>query len=337
MNVYEHMKHDFMMKIASVVPELGKETLCRIAKAMDEVSGRYSISEAETHLAVLGREEFQRVIKNYIVVKHMEGLSDATLQNYLFRLHHFMKASTKPLEKLTANDIRLYLFKYQSESGITNRSLDSVRSVICTFLRWAASEGYISTNPAETIKPIKWEAKPREALEQIELERIRRACTSARETAIVEVLYSTGCRVSELSGIKLSDIDWNAHSVNLFGKGKKWRTSYINAKAEMAIRVYLAQRKHESIFLFCNDRGGGQMKKGNIERMIRSIRDRAGMGDRRITPHTFRHTTATQALQSGMPVTDIQLLLGHASVNTTMVYAHTTHEAVQAGHKRCIV
>lgn len=337
MNVYEHMKHDFMMKIASVVPELGKETLCRIAKAMDEVSGRYSVSEAETHLAVLGREEFQRVIKNYIVVKHMEGLSDATLQNYLFRLQHFMKASTKPLEKLTANDIRLYLFKYQSESGITNRSLDSVRSVICTFLRWAASEGYISTNPAETIKPIKWEAKPREALEQIELERIRRACTSSRETAIVEVLYSTGCRVSELSGIRLSDIDWNAHSVNLFGKGKKWRTSYINAKAEMAIRVYLAQRKHESIFLFCNDRGGGQMKKGNIERMIRSIRDLAGMGDRRITPHTFRHTTATQALQSGMPVTDIQLLLGHASVNTTMVYAHTTHEAVQAGHKRCIV
>ena len=337
MNVYEHMKHDFMMKIASVVPELGKETLCRIAKAMDEVSGRYSVSEAETHLAVLGREEFQRVIKNYIVVKHMEGLSDATLQNYLFRLQHFMKASTKPLEKLTANDIRLYLFKYQSESGITNRSLDSVRSVICTFLRWAASEGYISTNPAETIKPIKWEAKPREALEQIELERIRRACTSSRETAIVEVLYSTGCRVSELSGSRLGDIDWNAHSVNLFGKGKKWRTSYINAKAEMAIRVYLAQRKHESIFLFCNDRGGGQMKKGNIERMIRSIRDRAGMGDRRITPHTFRHTTATQALQSGMPVTDIQLLLGHASVNTTMVYAHTTHEAVQAGHKRCIV
>lgn len=158
-----------------------------------------------------------------------------------------------------------------------------------------------------------------------------------RELAILEMLYSTGCRVSELTGIKLSDIDWNCHSVSLLGKGKKYRTSYLNAKAEIAIRSYLSHRSHTSAYLFCNDRGGGKMKKTNIERMIRIIRNRAGMGDRRITSHTFRHTTATQALQSGMPITDIQVLLGHASVNTTMIYAHTSREAVQAGHKRCIV
>lgn len=337
MNAYERMKHDVMARIINSIPELENSVLCKISTALDEVSSKYCINEAETHLAVLGREEFQRIIKNYIVVKHMEGLSDNTLQNYLLRLNHFMNASLKPISEINANDVRLYLFKYQNDTGITNRSLDSIRSVICTFFRWAASEGYIQNNPVENMKPIKFEAKPRQALEQIDLEIIRNACSTDREKALIEVLYSTGCRVSELTGIKLSDIDWNCHSVSLLGKGKKYRTSYLNAKAEIAIRSYLSHRSHTSAYLFCNDRGGGKMKKTNIERMIRIIRNRAGMGDRRITPHTFRHTTATQALQSGMPITDIQVLLGHASVNTTMIYAHTSREAVQAGHKRCIV
>lgn len=337
MNVYERMKHELMMKVATILPELDRSSLCKIAGAMDEVSAGYNISEAETHLAVLGREEFTKVVKTYVVIKHMEGLRETTLQNYTLRLKNFMMAMTKPLGEITATDVRLYLFKYQSDTGISNRSLESIRIIICSFLRWAAREGYIRVNPVESIKPIKYEAKPREALEQIELEVIRRACTTEREKAIIEVLYSTGCRVSELIGIKLSDIDWHTHSVTLLGKGCKYRTSYINAKAEIAIRAYLANRKHDSDYLLCNDRGGKAMTKGNLERMIRNLRERAGMGNRKITPHTFRHTTATQALQSGMPVTDIQVLLGHANVSTTMVYAHTSNTAVQSGHKRCIV
>ena len=337
MNVYEHLKHDFVSKVSWLIPELNSQTLSQIATALDEVSARYRICEAETHLSVIGRDEFEKVVKNYIVVRHMEGMSETTVKNYMRTLRAFMLDSSKPLRELTANDIRMYLFKYQSKNGVTNRTLEQIRGVICTFMRWAASEGYIPTNPVETLKPIKWTAKPREALEQIELEEIRQACRTDREKAIIEVLYSTGCRVSELTSIKLSDIDWNTRSVSLLGKGKKWRTSYINAKAEVAIKTYLSRRSHESAYLFINDRGGAKMDKNNVERMIRVIRQRAGMGDRRITPHTFRHTTATQALQSGMPVTDIQQLLGHASVNTTMVYAHVSNEDVRAGHKRCIV
>lgn len=337
MNAYDRLKHEFMIKIVNAFPQFDRDTLCEISKNLEQTFNHYTITEAEMHLAVLGREEFQSIIKSYIVIKHMEGLSDATLKNYLQKLQHFMNWATKPLNEISANDVRLYLYKYQADTGISNRSLDSIRVVICTFLRWAASEGYIAKNPTENMKAIKWEKKPREALEQIELEIIRKACITDRERAVIEVLYSTGCRVSELARIRLSDIDWNAHSVELFGKGRKYRTSYINAKAEVAIRTYLSRRVHQSLYLFCNDRGGAQMTKGNIERMIRVIRDRAGMSDRRITPHTFRHTTATQALNAGMPITDIQRLLGHSSVNTTMIYAHTSQEGVQAGHKRYIV
>ncbi len=337
MDVYERMKHDLMLKIATSLPELSRDSLCCIAKAMDEISSRYTIGEAEVHLAVLGQDEFERVIKTYIVTKHMEGLSDLTIQNYLLRLKAFMIGVAKPLGKVTANDVRLFLFNYQAQHNISNRTLESVRMIISTFLRWATSEGYITANPAETLKPIKYTVTPRSALEQIELERIRMTCSTKRETALIEVLYSTGCRVTELTSIKLSDIDWIKHTVTLFGKGKKYRTSYINAKAEVALQAYLSTRAHQGEYLFNNDRGGGKMSKENVERIIRNIKDRAGFGDRKITPHTFRHTTATQALRSGMPVNDIQVLLGHANVATTMIYAHTTNEAIASGHKRCIV
>lgn len=337
MNHYEKMKHDVMMKIATRIPEMNTESLCLIAQCLDEVVSGYTISEAETHLAIVGREEFVRVVKNYIVIKKMEGLSEKTLSRYLLTLKNFIDKMMKPIGEVTANDIRLFLFSYQDERGISNRSLESMRGVICTFFRWAASEGYISRDPSVPLKPIKWTAKPREALEQIDLEIIRKACQDERESALVEVLYSTGCRVSELIGIKLNDVDWDKRTVLLFGKGRKYRTSYINAKAEVAIKEYLRVRKHDSEYLFCNIRGGGKLGKDNVERIVRNLKTRAGMEDRNITPHVFRHTTATQAVRSNMPIVDIQRLLGHSNVATTMVYAHTSSESVQAGHRRCIV
>ena len=337
MKFYEHMKYEVLQRVADILPDLEHDALKKIAMVMDEVSVHYTISEAETNLVVMGREEFERIIKTFIVVKGMEGLSKATLENYLLRLRPFMEAMRKPIGEITTNDIRLYLFNYQSERKISNRSLETIRITLCSFFKWASCEGYIAKNPTETINPIKFTAKPRKALSQIELEIIRRACRSARETALIEVLYSTGCRVSELIGIKLSDIDWNNKTVLLFGKGQKYRTSYLNAKAEIAIKAYLYNRQHDSIYLFCNDRGGGKMGKDNVEKIIRIIAERAGMGDKGITPHVFRHTTATQALKNGMPVTDIQKLLGHCNVATTMVYAHTSPESVQHEHIRCVI
>lgn len=337
MNLHERMRHELMMMVAANLQHLSKDDLCAIAQAFDRTASNYNISEAEKHLTILGREEFIRVIKCFIVVKRMEGLSDKTLKRYLLVLKNFMEASVKPLGEITANDIRLYLFKYQEERSVDNRTLECMRIVIGTFMKWATSEGYIERDPTVSLRPIKFTEKPREALEQIDLEILRRACRDAREAALIEVLYSTGCRVSELSGLKISDIDWKKKTVLLFGKGGKYRTSYINAKAEVALCAYLKWRKHDSPYLFCNDRGGGQMKKDNIERIVRNLRERAGMKDRNITPHVFRHTTATQALRSGMPVNDIQTLLGHCNVATTMIYAHVSQSDIQAGHKRCIV
>lgn len=330
----EHMRHELLTALSS---GMNTEELSFIASKFDAIAEGYEIVRAETSLAVVGRDELVGLIKTYLVVKRMEGLSEKTLDQYGIYLHKMMLAMNKAPAEITANDIRLFLYRYQEAKGISNRTLDRVRSVVCSFFRWAASEEYIPRSPVETIKAIKYEEKPRHAISQIELERIRRACETPRELAIIETLYSTGCRVSELIGIKLIDVDWSTKSVHLLGKGKKHRESYINAKAEIAIREYLADRKHESIYLLCNDRGGGPMKKENVERMMRKISERAGFMDRRITPHVMRHTTATQAVRSGMAVEDVQRLLGHSNISTTMIYAEVSQDGVQSMHRKCVV
>ena len=332
--MYEKIRSELL---ASLSGRFGVEDLRIIGEHLDTAMKDYTITEAEHALIIPGREELKKLIKTYIVVRGIEGLSPRTLKNYAMHLLNFAEWVRCPIKELTANDIRLYLYEYQQARKISNRSLDALRSCLAPFFGWAANEGHIPVNPMQTIKPIKHERKQRQALTQIELEYIRRACRTARERAIVEMLYSTGCRVSELCGIRLNDINWHTGEVQLLGKGSKHRTSYINAKAEVAVKEYLRTRKHDSIYLFCNDIGGGQMHKDMVEKMMRSISDRCENIERRITPHILRHTSATQALKSGMPVQDIQQLLGHESIATTMIYAKTSLEAVAAGHKRCVV
>lgn len=332
--MYEQFKNQLLTALAS---SFTVEQLQLISYKLDVIADNYSIKAAEKSLAILGREEMVKLVKTYLVVRNMEGLSVKTLESYYLHLKNFTNAMRKPVKELTANDIRLYLFHYQQRHDITNRSLEAVRGCLATFFQWATNEKYLEQNPMLNIKPIKYEKRPREALSQMDLEYVRRACSSKRETAIVEVLYSTGCRVSELTGIKLSDIDWASHSVALLGKGNKHRTSYINAKAEVAVKEYLKDRKNKSEYLFCNERGGTQMKKDNVEKIIRGISTRSGLVNKKISPHVFRHTTATQALRAGMPVQDIQQLLGHSSIATTMIYATTSADAVAAGHKKFVV
>lgn len=330
----EHLKNDLMTKLSIV---LSAEALNAFSHAFDEVITHYDVSKSEVNLTVTGREEFLSLIKTYVMVKKMEGLSDLTINNYFLHLKSFVMTTNKFPAEVTSNDVRLYLYHYQNCRKISNRSLDKVRSAICAFFRWAASENYIPRNPTETLKPIKYEEKPRKAIDQVDLELMRRGCKTNRELAILEVFYSTGCRVSELINLKIDDINWITREVKIFGKGQKHRVSYLNAKALIALHEYLKSRTHSSPYLFCNDRGGGSMTKSNIERIIRIISENAGLKDKHITPHTMRHTTATQALKNGMPIQDIQKLLGHENVATTMIYAKTSLDEVRSKHQTCVL
>lgn len=192
-------------------------------------------------------------------------------------------------------------------------------------------------NPCRQISPIRYEEKPREPLNGIEMELVRYACENQRERAIIETFYSTGCRVTELSNLNICDIDFNTGEVHLFGKGKKHRTSYVNAKSEVALKKYLETRNDSNVALFVSQRKPHQrLKKNAIESIVRQIGERSGI-NRRLFPHLIRHTTATDAIDRGMDATELQKLLGHADLETTMIYAKISQENVKRSHKKYIV
>lgn len=334
--MYEHFRNDFQCEATEYgVPE---QTLVEVLAVLDGIATRYEISRKETALTIY-KGDVPEVVKIYMVCKKIEGLSQKTLDTYLRMLKLFFRDIGKPLPQITTNDIRVYLFNYQKRRGCSNRSLNKYRQYIASFFSWAADEGYVQQNPMRTVPAIKYEKKPRQSLTQLELEYLRQSCVTLRERAIIEFLYSTGCRVSELCDVKLSDIDWSAGTVHLFGKGNKHRTSFINAKAEVHLKAYLKTREDDCAALFVTIRRPYRpLKKDAAEKIVRNISGRAPAEmQKHVTPHILRHTTATIALQNGMPIADISKLLGHEKIDTTMIYAHTCMESVQVGHRKYVV
>ena len=327
MNEYEQMRNRFLAELDNRT-HFPADTLELISTALDRVAYGYEIKKKELSLATY-TDPIPMLLKTYIVVKKTEGLSDGTLGNYARILKAFFNWVRKGPEEVVANDIRMFLYDYQQHHHVGDRTMEKYREMICWFFHWAHTEEYISKNPGRALKPIKHEVKERTALTQIELEYLRMACKTKREHAMLEFLYSTGCRVSELAIVKKSDIDWHDGTVHLFGKGKKHRTSFINAKCEVALKEYLRERDDECEFLFVTERRPyRQMTKCAIEKIVRLLAERSCV-EKHVTPHILRHTTATQAVNNGMPIEDVSKLLGHASVNTTMIYAKVATSKVQ--------
>ena len=333
--MYEQFKNQLLL---SLEPFYGNEDLQLILGCLDRVAYDYDIAKKETSVAVYN-EEIPEIAKIYLVSRKVEGTSEKTLYNYGMALKNFFRTIQKPIEQITANDIRVYLYQYKEQRNVSDVTLDRLRQTLDTFFKWACCEDYLVKNPMQTIKPIKCETKQRQALSQIDLEYLRQACVTLKEKAIVEFFYSTGCRVSELADVKKCDIDWITKEVHLFGKGKKHRTSYLNAKAEVALKKYLDSRTDDNEYVFVSDRKPhNQMHACGIQKIIRNLAERASDHvQKKVTPHIFRHTTATTAMNNGMPVESIRLLLGHENIATTMVYAKASMESVKMGHKKHVI
>lgn len=313
------------------------ETLRMIDTKIDMVLLNYKIERAQTDIVPYG-SCIPESVDSYIISRKISGLSEKTLYLYRMVLKDFFLTVRKAPTDITTNDIRAYLYMYQSKHDISNRTLDSKRNIICGFFNWLAAEEYICKNPAVNIKPIKYERKHKKAMTQLDLEKIRAACETKREKAIVEVLYSTGCRVSELEHLNISDVNFETKEVMLFGKGSKHRVSYLNAKAEVALKEYLNERSDDNKALFVYDKKPyDRLKKPGIEQIIRKIMERTSGVTVHVTPHVFRHTTATTAIDRGMGIVDVSKLLGHSRIDTTMEYITTNSNSVKANHKNYII
>lgn len=271
----------------------------------------------------------------YIVAKKIEGRSDKTLEAYKLYIEDMLRSIYRPVEEITTNNIRAYLYRVQQERGLSNRSLDTRRAAISSFFSWISAEGYAGRNPMATFKPIKFQAEERQPLSAIDMEKLRNACATPREKAIVEVMYSTACRVTEMERLNKSDINEAEGSVALFGKGAKHRTSYLSPRARLYLKNYLDGREDNGEALFVSERKPyKRLEKPAIEKIIKNIGKRAGIDG--LHPHLLRHTAATDLLNRGMDVTQLKALLGHESLDTTMIYAKVTEDKVQSSHAKYI-
>lgn len=333
--MYEQFRNEVMTNLSSVFNEQDVSSILHI---VDAVAASYDVTPKSMDI-IPYFQDMPEMCKMYLVSRSIEGLSPKTLTLYQNTLKHFFQMVRKAPQDVVTNDVRVWLFCYQQERDIQNRTMELYREIISSFFGWATSCEYIPKNPCLQIKHIKYSRKPRKAMCQMDLEYIRDACETIKETAIIEFMYSTGCRVSEMTALKKDDIDWEKKEVQLFGKGSKYRTSYLNVKAVVALRKYLMSRTDDSEYVFVTTRAPHHpIGKSGLERIVRNIFERTnGKVSVPITPHVFRHTTVTVALQNGMPVQDVQRMLGHANINTTMVYAEVSQAEVKTMHTRCVV
>lgn len=332
----ENFANEFVSKLDGKISD---EALRTVLQELQVFASNYDINQRETHV-VPYQNNIPDCYRVYMVAKKIEGMSPESMKTYNFYLTDFFEHINRPFEQVTTNDIRIYLYETQKRTGISNRTLDGKRLVINTFMDWCWKEGYIPNNPCASIKPIKFEEKPREPLSNMELEIVRDACENYRDKAMIELFYSTGCRLSEMVNLKISDIDFTSKEVHLFGKGSKHRTSYLNAKAEYMLKKYFElERSKESIsdsvFVIFR-KPYNEMHKESIYARIKAIQKRSGI-ERSLFPHLLRHTMATDALNRGMNVAEVKEILGHEKLDTTMIYAKISHDSVKFNHKRYIV
>lgn len=328
MDVYNRLRRDMEKELS----ESGMDSE-KILAVLDGVTRKYCVENKDETDA-----DNDEILEEFLSCCEYERMSDGTIKNYKLTIGAMLKTINAPISAVRPADLREYIKSYQKERGISDVTANKYREYFRAFFKWCMSEGYCDRNPAADLKPIRCEKKQVDYYTQTELELIRNACADCRDRALVEMLYSTGCRVSELCILKKSDIDWDKGTVHLFGKGRKHRTSYLNAKAAVFLKMYLDSRTDDEEWLFLSYRGSHSLTRAGIERILSKICVRVDERfQKKITPHRFRHTMATTAIQHGMPVEDIQALLGHANINTTLLYAQTCDENVQTNHKRYIM
>ena len=296
----------------------------------------YDITKKETSLQNRA-DDLCRELQDFVIAKKVEGMSDGTIKLYYRSISHFLFYVNKPVEDVTTGDILAFLHSYQATRKVKDITLDNTRIHISAFYNWLVNSDYIDKNPCKKIKPIKHEKNTRHPLTAVQMEKLRNSCTNLRDKAIIEFLYATACRVGELVIIKKSDVDFDRKEVHLFGKGKKHRLSYLNARAVVALQAYLTSREDDSDYLFVGlRRPHEQLSTRSVELLLKKYGQKAGI-DAKCTPHVIRHTTATDAINKGMPVEQLQKLLGHEQIETSLHYAKVSSDIVKLDHQKYIV
>jgi site-specific recombinase XerD len=271
----------------------------------------------------------------FIGAKKVEGLSEKTLWYYDWTARLCISAINKDIRAITSDDIRKFFSDYQMNNKISKVSLDNMRRNLSSFFGWLENENYILRSPMRRITKIKTEKVIKETISDEEVEKLRNSCQDKRDRALFEFLLSTGIRISELIGLNRDSINFHERECVVFGKGSKERTVYFDARAKVHLMNYLDSRTDKDPALFVRlHKPHGRLQQAAIEHAMCRLGKTAGVY--RIHPHKFRRTMATMAIDKGMPIEQVQRLLGHEQIETTMRYAMVNQTNVKNAHRKYI-
>lgn len=274
-------------------------------------------------------------LEMFLHAKQVEGLSARTLHYYRTSIQHLFRMIDTPVRRITTEQIRDYLADYPKINGCSKTTVDNIRRNISSFFSWLEEEDHILKSPVRRIHKIRTKMAVKETISDEDIERLRDSCKVKRDIAIIDLLYSTGMRVGELVNLDISDINFDERECIVYGKGEKERRVYFDAKAKIHLQTYLKSRKDNNPALFVTlDAPYNRLKISGVEIRLRELGRRLNISN--IHPHKFRRTMATRAIDKGMPIEQVQKILGHSQIDTTMHYAIVNQNNVKAAHRRFI-
>ena len=303
-------------------------THASVTEAMRIISSE--ISQFNVDLRNDSEDVLDDFLSAFIDAKRVEGRSEKTIERYRYIITKMQKAIKTPQNKITVYHLRSYLME-EKNRGISDSTLEGNRSVFSAYFGWLYKEKLIDENPCNNLGCIKHIKKIRTPFSDVELERLKEMCTTERDKALISVLHATGCRISEVCGMDISDVDFQQMEATVLGKGNKERTVFLDDVSVMQLKRYLDKRKDNSPALFIG-RGTSRMTPGGVRFCLKKLAERAGVEN--VHPHRFRRTLATGLIDRGMPIQEVASILGHENVNTTMTYVYINKHNVKNAYRK---
>lgn len=318
--------------------QLINEVLCQMIPHLsnDQISLLKNVLEGAL-IKVGGSPEKadEQLIKDFLAAKSLEGCSERTLAYYEKTIKRMLGKVSKGIKAITTEDLRAYLSQYQAESSVSKITIDNIRRNLSSFFSWLEDENYILKSPVRRIHRVKVSTSVKETYTDEELEMLRDNCTEVRDLAMIDLLASTGMRVGELVRLNRDDIDFAERECVVFGKGDKERVVYFDARTKIHLQSYLNARVDSSPALFVGLRYPfARLQIGGVENRLKQMGEELNI--HKVHPHKFRRTMATVAIDKGMPIEQVQKLLGHEKIDTTLHYAMVKQSNVKNAHRKYI-
>ena len=316
-------------KIVAVLNEMSEYLSIAQMKKLQEVIIK-TFAENEAAKTDMANDEF---LKMFLASKRIEGCSDRTISYYQTTVKHLLSKTENSVRKITTEEMREYLSNYQKRNDCSNVTIDNVRRNISSFFSWLEEEDYILKSPMRRIHKIKTKTVVKSTISDEGIELLRDNCKEKRDLAIIDLLYSTGIRVGELVNLNIEDIDLEGRECVVYGKGDKERRVYFDAKAKVHLKEYIETRRDNNEALFVTlDAPHDRLKISGVEIRLRKLGRELNL--ERIHPHKFRRSMATRAIDKGMPIEQVQKILGHSQIDTTMQYAMVNQNNVKSAHQK---